>query len=160
MNKVKHTVMDAGIEEKLLIKFLSSIDLFTSLTRSERRNLIKYIYIRNYKSGEIVFKEGYPNVVFYVIRKGQLRVFLERKDEEIELNLLQPKDFFGEMGIFLDEHRTACVSAVEDTELLAISKKDLSNYIHRFPRAGVKVLMKLGELLSNHVVKHNNRMGQ
>ncbi len=160
MNNVPKPITDNAHEEKLLIKFLSKIDLFVSLTKGERRNLMKYIYIRQYKASEMVFKEGYPNVVFYIIRKGQLRVYLERKDEEIELNLLHPKDFFGEMGIFMDEHRTACVAAVEDTELLAISKKDLSNYIHRFPRAGVKILTKLGELLCNHVVAQNRKLGQ
>ena len=159
MSKVKNKVVDAGIEEKQLVKFLSGIDLFSNLTRSERKNLIKYFYIREYKAGEMVFKEGYPNVIFYIIRKGQLRVFLERKEEEVELNILESKDFFGEMGIFIDDHRTACVSAVEDTELLGISKKDLNNYIHRFPKAGVKVLKKLGELLCTHIVKHNNKLG-
>ncbi|MBN2460583.1 MAG: cyclic nucleotide-binding domain-containing protein [Candidatus Cloacimonetes bacterium] len=145
-------------EEKELIKFLSNVALFGKLTRNERRNLVKYIYIRKFKIGEMIFKKNYPNVVFYILKEGELKVFLEKNDEELELNRLHPLDFFGEIGLFLDHSRTATVKAVEDSVLLAISKRDLRDFIARFPRAGVKILYKMGEILCNHVINLNKKI--
>ncbi|MBN1948311.1 MAG: cyclic nucleotide-binding domain-containing protein [Candidatus Cloacimonetes bacterium] len=141
-------------EEKDLLKFLLTIDLFRDLSKLERKNLIKYIYLRQYRKGEIIFKKGYPNVVMYIVREGRLRVMLSDSDD-LEMNILKPKDFFGEIGLFLEESRTATVEAQEDSVLLAISKRDLSTFIARFPRAGVKILYRLGEILSQNLIKTN-----
>lgn len=145
-------------EEKELVKFLANIALFQKLTKHERKNLTKYIYVRKFKAGEIIFRKGYPNVVFYILKHGELKVYLEKNDEEVELNRIKPLDFFGEIGLFLDDNRTATVKAVEESILLAISKRDLGDFIARFPRAGIKILYKLGELLSTHVVNLNKKL--
>lgn len=144
--------------EKDFVRFMGEISIFSKLTKLERLNLRKYIYIRTFKAGEVVFKKGYPNVVFYIVQNGLLKVYLEKEDTEIELAKLHPFDFFGEMGLFLDECRTASIAAIEDSTLIAISKKDLADFIAKFPRAGTKVLYKFGELLSRNVLQTNNRI--
>ncbi len=145
-------------EEKELVKFLSSVTLFEKLTKNERKNLFKYIYVRKFKTGETIFKKNYPNVVLYILKQGELKVYLEKEDKEIELNRLKPTEFFGEIGLFLDDNRTASVKAVTDSVLLAISKKDIADFIARFPRAGVKVLYKFGELLSRNLINLNKTL--
>ncbi len=145
-------------EERELIKFLSSVSLFESLTRSERKNLRQYIYVRNFKAGEQVFKKGYPNVICYIVKEGELNVYLDIEDKSHILNTLYPFDFFGEIGLFLEEERTASAVVVKDSVLLGVSKKDLTNFIDRFPRAGIKILYKFGEILSKHIIKLNKEL--
>jgi CRP-like cAMP-binding protein len=156
MRKEKNQKIES--EEVELVKFLSEVSLFSKLTKSERKNLVKYIYVRKYSSKEIVFKQNYPNVVFYILKQGELTVTLDKDDSTIELNRLQPGEFFGEIGLFLDDNRTATVTAITDSVLLAISKKDLADFIARFPRAGVKLLYNFGELLSRNVIELNKKL--
>ncbi|KQC09903.1 MAG: hypothetical protein APR54_03540 [Candidatus Cloacimonas sp. SDB] len=146
------------IEDKELLKFLLSIEIFNNLTKPERKNLRKYIYVRNFKKAEIVFKKGYPDVVFYVVKSGKLKVYLDKGEGDMEVNILQSKDFVGEMALFMNENRTASVTALEDSVLLAISKRDFTEFIAKFPRAGTKILYKLGAILCEHIMKLNNKI--
>ncbi|MCD6181210.1 MAG: cyclic nucleotide-binding domain-containing protein [Candidatus Cloacimonetes bacterium] len=146
--------------EKEFIRFMGEISIFSKLTKSERMNLKKYIYLRTFKPGEVVFKKGYPNVVFYIVQEGLLKVYLEKDGREIVLSKLHSFDFFGEMGLFLEEYRTASIAAIEESKLIAISKRDLADFIAKFPRAGTKILYKFGELLSRNILKTNNRISE
>jgi len=149
---------DVKMEDKEFLKFLVTVDLFDNLSKLERKNLLKYIYVRNYKKDEVIFKKGYPDVVLYIVKSGKLKVYLDEKSGGLEVNVLESKDFVGEMGLFLDENRTASVSALEDSTLLAVSKRDLSEFIAKFPRAGLKIMYKLGEILCNHIMQLNAKI--
>ncbi|MCK4339908.1 MAG: cyclic nucleotide-binding domain-containing protein [Candidatus Cloacimonetes bacterium] len=158
MKKLKKGNIKKPNEEKELIKFLSNVALFENLTRNERKNLRQYMYVRNFKADEPIFKKGYPNVVLYIVKEGELNVYLDTNEKTNVLNTLKPLDFFGEIGLFLDEVRTASIIAVKDSVLVGISKKDLANFIDRFPRAGIKILYKSGEILSKHIINLNKKL--
>jgi len=146
------------LEDKDLLKFLLTVDIFNNLSKLERKNLLKFVYVRQYKKDEIVFKEGYPDVVLYVVKDGKLKVYLEKNENIQEVNVLSTAEFVGEMGLFKHELRTASVSALEESTLLAISKRDFTDFINKFPRAGAKILYKLGEILCDHVVQLNKKI--
>ena len=144
-------------EEKDLIRFLSEVELFENLTRNERKNLSQHLYERKYKADEIVFKKGYPNVVMYIVKEGELQTFLDSiKDEN--LKTIKPKEFFGEVGLFLEEERTATIVASKDSVLLGISKRDMNRFIDESPRAGSKILRKLATVLCSHLVNTNKTL--
>lgn len=145
-------------EEKDLIKFLKKVTIFKDLSRSDLKHLRQYLYTRSYEAGEEVFKKGYPNVILYIVKEGELKVYLNKNNEEVELNRVKPFGQFGSFGLFKDVRRTASVSATEDSILLGISKKDLATFVHKFPQAGVSILYELGCILSDHVVRLNDRI--
>ena len=147
-----------AINEKELLKFLKKVPIFSKLSKNDLKQLRQYLYIRSYKAGEQLFKTGYPNVVFYILYKGELKVYLMIKKEEIELTRLKPTDQLGAIGLFKDEKRTASVIAMEDSVVLGISKKDLSSFVNRFQQAGIKILYELGASLSDQIIHLNNRL--
>ncbi|RLC52725.1 MAG: hypothetical protein DRZ79_00730 [Candidatus Cloacimonadota bacterium] len=138
-------------KNKEYIEFLSKVNLFENLSLFEKRNLAEYFYVRKYKAGEIVFKKGYPNVVFYILKDGELKVYIENA----EIRRIKPTEYIGEIGLFIDVERTASVSAVTDSVLLGISKKDLEKFTLKFPRAGEDILYKLLKILSENIFKMN-----
>lgn len=144
-------------EERDLIRFLSEVELFENLTRNERRNLSQHLYERHYKEDEIVFKKGYPNVVMYVVKEGELQTYLDSTQGE-NLKTVKPRDFFGEVGLFLEEERTATILASKDSVLLGISKRDMNRFIDEYPRAGSKILRKLATVLCTHLVSTNKTL--
>ncbi|MDP8226660.1 MAG: cyclic nucleotide-binding domain-containing protein [Candidatus Celaenobacter polaris] len=144
-------------EEKDLIKFLSEVELFENLTRNERRNLSQHFYERKYKEDEIVFKKGYPNVVMYIVKEGELQTYLDSTEGE-NLKTIKPRDYFGEVGLFLEEERTATIVASKDSVLLGISKRDMNRLIDEFPRAGSKILRKLAAVLCTHLIRTNKNL--
>ena len=151
--------MDENVrEEKDLLKFLKNVSVFKKLSNSDLKQLRQYIYTRNYQAGEQVFKKGYPNVLFYIVKEGELKVFVKQKNEEVELSRLKPYGQFGSFGLFKDVKRTASVVALEDSVLLGISRQDLLTFVHKFPQAGVNILYELGGDMTDHIVKLNERL--
>jgi CRP-like cAMP-binding protein len=151
--------MDENIrEEKDLIKFLKKVSIFSKLSKADLRHLRQYLYIRKFQAGEQIFKKGYPNVIFYILKEGALKVYLEDKNEEIELNIMKPTEQLGAIGLFKDVKRTASVKAIEDSVLLGISKKDLSTFVSKFSTAGVNILYELGSNLSEHIISLNEKL--
>jgi len=120
--------------------------------------LQQFLYTRYYQAGEEVFKKGYPNVVFYIVKEGELLVYLEKKGEEIELDRIKSGGNFGSIGLFADVKRTASVKALEDSVLLGISKEDLATFVRKFPHAGIKILYELGKILSENIMKLNETL--
>ncbi|MCF7793723.1 MAG: cyclic nucleotide-binding domain-containing protein [Candidatus Cloacimonetes bacterium] len=145
-------------EEKSMIKFLKKVSIFAKLSKSELKQLQQFIYTRHYKAGEPVFKKGYPNVIFFIVKEGEVRVYLTKKGEDIELDRVKPEGHFGSIGLFADVKRTASVEAVEDSVLLGISKKDLATFVGKHHQAGIKILYELGNILCDHIIKLNDRL--
>lgn len=141
-----------------LVVFLKGLSLFSTLTKGERINLSRFIYQRQYKKNEIIVKKGYPNVVFYIVQKGELLIYLEHGEEQIELRRVGEKEFFGEIGIFLEEDRTASVKATMDSTLLAIPTTEFQKFIDQYPRAAAKILFNMGQVLANNILRLNNKL--
>ncbi|MEA2103457.1 MAG: cyclic nucleotide-binding domain-containing protein [Candidatus Cloacimonadota bacterium] len=144
-------------EKDDLIQFLAKVSLFENLSKNDRRNLYDFIHTRKYKSQETVFKKGYPNIVMYIVKDGELNTYLD-DSLKVSVKTLKPMDYFGEVGVFIDETRTATIVAEKNSTLLAISKRDMKNFMNEFPKAGSKILYKLGKILSHHLIIANRKL--
>ena len=71
-------------------------------------------------AGDVFVREGEASDRFYVIVSGQVEV---TQDVRV-LRHEGPGEFFGEIGLLRDVPRTATITAVEDTELLALDRDD------------------------------------
>jgi cAMP-dependent protein kinase regulator len=113
---------------------LPFIPLFSDLKREEFLGLMPKIRNRRLAPGEFACRQGDPGNSLYMIGRGRVAVFREdgakgRKD----LNTLREGDFFGEFAFFSGSPRSATVEALEETEILEISKGDLDEIIREFP---------------------------
>lgn len=62
------------------------------------------------KSKSVVFRQGDPSEDLYLILDGSVSVIVddnEAPDQEMVVSYLNPGEFFGEMGLFGEESRTA-----------------------------------------------------
>ena len=62
------------------------------------------------KSKAVVFRQGDPSEDLYLILDGSVSVIVddsEAPDQEMVVSYLNPGEFFGEMGLFDEESRTA-----------------------------------------------------
>lgn len=71
-----------------------------------------------FKQGEKIITEGADGNEIFFLTSGKLRVLKSINSIDTELGILQPKSFFGEMGMLLGSKRTATVEAIEDSEVL------------------------------------------
>ena len=66
---------------------------------------------RLYQDGEIIIKQGTVGDCLYVIQEGRVAIYDESGDVETKVAELGEKEFFGEMGLFEKDVRSATVRA-------------------------------------------------
>lgn len=125
--------------DKLLAKF----KLFTELSSEELDELLRHSGTASYKAGETIISSGDVGFCMYVILRGKARV----STLNVELATLEPGDFFGEVALVDDGPRSADVVAVEDCELLTITRMTLGMLAGLQPGAAIHILAAIGRSL-------------
>ena len=100
---------------------------------------------KNYKKGEIIFRQGDPADCMYDIYWGTVGIYLNYGTPgETLLRELETDEFFGEMGMIDHLPRSATAVALErSTVLTEITEKDLGELFKTNP---AKVLMIMQQL--------------
>jgi len=96
---------------------------------------LEHCHKKAYTPKQLIIKEGDPSYDLYYIINGSVTVLIEdHKGREIVLAYLNAGDFFGEIGLFDEEHkRTAFVRAKTKSEIAKISYEKLKGLNNLFP---------------------------
>jgi len=100
----------------------------------ESEAIRKAFELRDYKPGDLIFREGDPAEHFFFIRSGQ--VLVSRKDQSGDdepLGVLKQGQFFGEIGLLEKMDRTATVKALIDLEALQLDEKGFQRLLESSP---------------------------
>ncbi len=81
------------------------------------------------KRGTKIFREGESGTSAYLIERGMVQISSLRRGQEFELARLTQGDLFGEMALIDDNVRSATATAVEETEMVVISRGYLKSKV-------------------------------
>lgn len=81
---------------------------------------------RRIAADTVIFREGDPGDAAYMIVAGHCRAYREIDGRTETLALMGPGDVFGEMALLLDEPRAACVSTLDNVQLLVLDRETMS----------------------------------
>lgn len=112
--------LDATLRPPEGAALLRSIPIFAPMSQSAVESLARGMGRRTIMAGVAVLREGEDSDLFFIIESGLVEVTHAGEVLRHE----GPGDFFGEIGLLRDVPRTATVTAVEETELLTISRED------------------------------------
>jgi CRP/FNR family cyclic AMP-dependent transcriptional regulator len=99
---------------------------------------------RRYRENDTIFHQNDPGVALYLIITGKVKIHSEAGDgTECIIAILSEGEFFGEMAVIDGEERSASATTLEPTELLMLTKDDLHDIIHRYPRISLRLLVTL-----------------
>jgi CRP-like cAMP-binding protein len=82
-------------------------------------------------AGETVVKEGLTGDCCYVVRSGELGVYVTEDGFEKQVSTLHGGEMFGEMSLLTGEPRTATVRVLQDSELLHVHSETLKSVLRR-----------------------------
>ncbi len=97
---------------------------------------IQAIFMRmqqiNYKSGDVILKQGAEGDYFYVLTRGSAVVTRETplSKEGIKLAELQVGDTFGEEALISDAKRNATVTMTSDGSVMRLGKEDFKTLLN------------------------------
>lgn len=106
-HQVHGPLRDAALEA------MQQSDLFSTLGVADREIVLSHGRIFEYAPGERVVEAQTRSDAFFMILRGRASVVVPQpgQEEGIEVSRLQPYDAIGELGLLLDEPRTARVVA-------------------------------------------------
>ena len=145
-------------------KLLDNVALFEHLDEGDRESLAVLVDERRLAAGETLFRAGEPGESLYVVRAGEVELFIkDTAGQKILLAMASVGELFGELALLDHGPRTATAMAVADTDLLSLKRDDLLHLFQRSPAAALRVLAamsrmtrKADELLRTRVVRNPN----
>jgi len=104
---------------------------------------------RRYRKSSIIVVEGEPAEAMYLVREGELLVFLEDESgRQAELNRLGPGEYFGEL-MLAGEVRTASVMALTPVRLCMVRRQDFETVVARRPDLAFHLIQTLIHRVTN-----------
>jgi len=97
---------------------LSSVPLFSMLSKREIEKLMKDVHDRTFPQGTVLTEEDEFGTIFTVIAEGQATVTVRGKTARV----LKPGDYFGEMALIDRSPRSATVTADTDLRCLMLTQ--------------------------------------
>ncbi|WP_420643148.1 Crp/Fnr family transcriptional regulator [Candidatus Leptofilum sp.] len=137
-----------------MLRFLQEIPLFQALSVEQLRSISKDVLPRKYGQGEVIFREGDPGRVLYLVQSGQVRIYVNGLDgSETSVILFgRPGDMFGELAVIDGLPRSATAVALDKTLLYTISRESFRLHMQRFPQLALNFMKEL-----THRVRYNTR---
>jgi len=99
---------------------LSAVAVFAPLSTEEIEQLAAATVGHVFAPGETLIRAGEEGSSMFVVHNGRVQVQVTENGRPRTVAVLSEGDFFGEMGLFTGEPRTANVIALDETEVLEI----------------------------------------
>lgn len=150
------------VEEALRQTFV-----FQTLSKQELRFVQGTCHVRAFKSGEAIFRQGEIGVGMYIILRGSLEIYVDQfvEDDIPKKNQLVTRlragDFLGELSLVeSNSRRTATAIAGEESVLIGFFRPDLFEILDRQPATGVKILLRLSEVLGRRLKETTQKVSE
>lgn len=127
------------------IETLRNVPLFAGLDDHALEHIVDLAGEFSARKGQLLIERGQPGMGLFLVEEGTVSVEIDGGDP-IELG---PGDFFGEIAVLTDHHRTARVRAVTEVKTLAIARKDLFDLLEEHPEVAVVMLREVARRLAS-----------
>lgn len=100
----------------------------------------------------LIMKEGDPGNSAYLIQSGSVQVYTQSDERKVSLARLDIGQIFGEMALIFDERRTASVIALEDCNLIVITRQSFQEKLSKTD----PTIRAIVQMLTQRVISANN----
>jgi EAL domain-containing protein (putative c-di-GMP-specific phosphodiesterase class I)/CRP-like cAMP-binding protein len=107
-----------------------------------------------YSAGEIIFRQGDPSELAYIIDSGDVEIYINHGDGDVVVSSLTTGEIFGEMGVIDDSPRSASARAKTDCKLSLVKKEQLKERIQMSDPVVKLVIRRLLTRVRNNLLLH------
>lgn len=128
-----------------LIAALKATQLFSALDDAEISAFAGRSVVRRFSAGELLFSEGEPCAGLYVVAAGHVRIFKTSPGgREQVLTIEGSGSSIAELPVFDGGPYPASAAAVDEAQLLFVSRNDFRACCLEHPEVALKVLQVVG----------------
>ncbi|MBC7247409.1 MAG: Crp/Fnr family transcriptional regulator [Actinobacteria bacterium] len=124
------------------------IPMFEFLEAEELDRLYSLCTTETFPKGEYIFLECDPPRKLYVVVKGEVKLLKQTEDgREMIVEMAYPGEIFGEEAIFDGQPYPMTAQALDDVEVLSISRSDFFAFLRDNPDLALEIITELGTRL-------------
>lgn len=142
------------------IEALRSCVLFSMLSSDELSKILPKFDIRVFGAGTVIFDDGSSDTDgMYVILQGSVKIFKiiqDPADRQQAIAILKSGNYFGDMALLEEETRSAGALALDDCELLFLSKESFNELINQNLDTAHLILTQISKVMSKRLRDTNN----
>ena len=145
--------LDGCISRTTASTALKKLGIFSGILADEYEQVLHICHVTKLHENQVLFAEGDHSDAIYVLLSGEVEISCVMSGQ---LQIVQPGDLFGEIGVICQIPRTAAASALHDCILLRIDKNDLVFLLGKHPRISAIIMKNLAQTLSQRLISTNN----
>lgn len=127
---------------------LAATPLFASLARDELEALADLAGERRVARDAVVVRRGDSDCTLLVLVHGRLRVgAVSAEGREVTLSLMEPGAVLGEIALLDGRGRSLDVTAMTDTQLLSVERRDFLPFLRARPELMLRLMAMLCDRL-------------
>ncbi len=128
---------------------LLTIDIFNGLLPQDFGVIGHEIEKRRYCKGQIIYSQEDPVEALFLLKSGRVRLYrLTPSGKRLDLAVIEPGTFFGEMPLLGESMRNTYAEALEDSLICVLSRADIERLVYAHPQVAIKII----EVLSRRLV--------
>ena len=103
---------------------------------------------KTFMNGDVIIREGDSAETFFYLLEGNVGIYKNyEKDDQVQLRILKPGQYFGEMAIIETYPRSTSVVAEGDVKVEEIPAEELNEYFKVNPDKIILIMQQLGTRL-------------
>ena len=135
--------------------YLENFNLRHILTLEERKRIAGTAVMQHMSRKEVLYFPAETSDCVYILKEGKVKIYRQTPDgKEIILNIINPGELFGELGIAGQQEREEVAEVLEDAIVCSIALKDMQVLMRCMPSLNTEILKCLG----SRVKKVENRL--
>lgn len=115
------------LDIETVLPILKHISILAGLEGNQLLSVFKLLEKVSYKAGETIFEQGTQPSHIYIIKSGRVKLLVSKGDRALELAEFDRGQCLGEASVIGILPHSATAVAVEDTELIVLSRMALMN---------------------------------
>ena len=124
--------------------FLSTVSLFSGLTREQYDELAMIVTMQEYKRGQPIFAEGDEGNGFYLVMEGLVKIYkLSMEGKEQILHIFGPGEPFAEAAVFTGSSFPAHALALEKSRVIFVPRASFLKLIEENPSLAMNMMAAL-----------------
>ncbi len=137
-----------GSEPQTKFTYLSMVDIFQDLDRSELKEIEQATAMTTCAAGKIFYSPNQSGEVMFIVKKGKVQIYrMSSEGRKLVIETLGPGTIFGEMSLIGAGLYDAFAEAMEDSLICIMNRRDIEKLILRKPKIAVRLLDVMGQRL-------------
>jgi hypothetical protein len=124
-------VAKTALQEENIRKILSNNFMFNGLDEKDQKIVINAMEIKEYNPDDFVIRQGEDGNELFIVESGLLKCTLRppKMTNDIFIKNYEAGGLFGELALMYNVPRSASITAIEKSKLLALDRETFNNIV-------------------------------